>query len=309
MKKYTLLLFILICSILTACKKDEIVEIETTDIENIPGVEVLERISRYDYSYSEQQDGSLLFTVGGNWEESQTWSITSDTEGIALVEELAQTKEEAKYSFVPQKSSKGYSEYELQLTDTATKEVSYTFVISLMKNEEQTKLSVLEVYFYEPSREEQTIDLTDTTEIVDATEIILDSEMMEMINESEEAFYEVVGEISFPKEFTVEQKSVTSFERKGNEEKTGQIDFIYKDNLYSCIISSTIPLSYFQEVCGIESDLWEVTLVNEVEVSSYTQNTTEYIMWKDTDGIRYVLVSKKEKDVDSLEVAKLFINQ
>ena len=89
---------ILFCSLFTACKKntEEGVVVEEIDI---PGVEVDNTECAYEYSYSEQQDGGLLFTIKGKWQSNEVWKTEHEQDVIAKVTEVAQSNKEAKFEF------------------------------------------------------------------------------------------------------------------------------------------------------------------------------------------------------------------
>ena len=115
----------------TACKKNTEEDVVVEEID-IPGVEVDNTECAYEYSYSEQQDGGLLFTIKGEWQSNEAWKTEHEQDVIAEVKELTQSNKEVQFEFTPKEGKSGYSEYFIELFDTNSQEKLYTFVVPIM---------------------------------------------------------------------------------------------------------------------------------------------------------------------------------
>ena len=185
MKKWWLLLLVLVCSMFTGCKKDtEDMVIEETDI---PGVKVVDLTCAYEYSYSEQQDGNLLFAIKGEWKKNETWKIEYDQDAIAEGKELKQSHKEAQFEFTPKEGKSGYSEYFIELFDTNSQEKLYTFVVPIMLSQDE-KISVLNIFFYAPLEESIEADVDEDVKV--DTEVDKDEDSEETDFEDEETLME-----------------------------------------------------------------------------------------------------------------------
>lgn len=304
MKKGKLLLLVLLCSMLAACKKDGTADIESTESPTIEGVGILQEKSLYDYAYEEQSGGTLLFSVKGDWGENLSWVLNDSENGVANVEELSQTANEVKYQFSPKENKGGYWDYEIVLCDKETKEIHYTYIVSVMQNTEAKTLMVLSVYFDELSEE-----ITENTEETESEEV-LSTEELELLTADEAKFHEVVGDFTVPKEITNFYESAQVLEINEEETTVGAISFFYEEEEYGCIISPSVPLSRFQAMFGIPEEEWEIKVINEVEVSFYQAQDYNYIMWKaPEEGHRYIVLEKDINGEIGFEAAELLMKQ
>ena len=299
MKKGKLLLLMLLCCMLTACKDDQ-PNIEATETE-IEGVEIVDAV--FKYSYEEQAGGNLLFSIEGEWGKNLSWALETEGDKVATAKELSQNTKVAKYQFSPTNKKGGYSDFEIVLRDTATKEIKYSAVVSLILSEDGKSLSFLNVYFEESIEESED---TQTTENTEPTEE-LSSEQQEIIQEEEKSFHKLVGELTLPKEFTSCYKKTTKDMINGKEIELAYISLEYKEKSYICIVSKDLSFSDFLKEEKIDENLKQTKEVNKVEVSVYEGYDSRYVMWKNSDGLRYIVTEKKITDDTLFEVVGLLI--
>ena len=300
MKKWWLLLLVLVCSMFTGCKKDtEDMVIEETDI---PGVKVVDLTCAYEYSYSEQQDGNLLFAIKGEWKKNETWKIEYDQDAIAEGKELKQSHKEAQFEFTPKEGKSGYSEYFIELYDTDTQEKVYTFVVSIMLSQDET-ISVLSIIDYEPSKEEVSEEANEET-----TENVEETEETDFVDEEADEdmaaeFEEVVGNIKLSKNAEILEVAVQEYDEK----KAGEMLISYEGQKYSCVIAPDTPLSYFEKQIEMDEYTKETEYIDDVEVIIYSIDNNRMILWKNKDNVCYALTEKNVSDKNSLKVVEMLI--
>ena len=310
MKKWWLLLLILFCSLFTACKKntEEGVVVEEIDI---PGVVVDNTECAYEYSYSEQQDGGLLFTIKGEWQSNEAWKTEHEQDVIAEVKELTQSNKEVQFEFTPKEGKSGYSEYFIELFDTNSQEKLYTFVVPIMLSQDE-KISVLNIFFYSPSEETIVADVdedveVDTEEDIDEDSEETDFEDEETSQDTEADFEEIVGNVQVAKEVEILDVGVTEYTDRKDGKKAGEMLFTYEGKEYSCTIAPNTPLSYFEKQVETLSYTKETKDIDGVEVTIYTVDYDRMILWKTKDNVRYVLKEKSFKDDSALEAVEMLI--
>ena len=303
MKKGKLLLLMLLCCMLTACKDDK-PNVEDTETE-IEGVEQIS--SLFNYSYEEQSGGVLLFSIEGQWNKNLSWVLDVEGEKVAKAKEVSQNSKTAKFQFTPENKKGGYSDFEIVLCDKKTKEVKYNCMLSLILSEDGKSVSFLNVYFEEATEVES--ESTENTEGSTNTENSeeLSSEEKELQQKEETAFHKVVGELVVPTEFDSVYKSTSTDQINGTEIKVGSISFTYKEKIYMCIVSPTMSLSDFVQDNKLKEEHKQVKVIKGTEVCCYEEKKARYIMWVNSDGIRYVLSEKKATDDGIFEVAELLI--
>ena len=281
----------------TACKKNAEEDMAEEEIE-IPGVEVSDETCAYEYSYSEQQDGSLLFTIKGKWQSNEAWKIEYDQDAIAEGKELEQSKKEVKFEFTPKEGKSGYSEYFIELYDTNTQKVTYTFVVPLMLSQDE-KISVLNILYYAPTEEEVVEEVVeeDIPEADEEDEVSTENTMQE--------FYDVVGEIELPKDSEILEVCVKEYDDRKDGEKIGEMLFTYEDQEMVCVIAPDTPLSYFQN--QMEGYAFETQSIDDVEVIVYDTEKSRYFMWKSKDDVRYVLSERMNGKGNGIKVVEILI--
>ena len=298
----------------TACKKNTEEDVVVEEID-IPGVEVDNTECAYEYSYSEQQDGGLLFTIKGEWQSNEAWKIEHDEDVIAEVKELTQSNKEVQFEFTPKEGKSGYSEYFIELFDTDSQEKLYTFVVPIMLSQDE-KISVLNIFFYEPSEETIEADVDEDVEV--DTEVDTEEDIEEDIEESdledEETsqdtaadFEEIVGNVQVAKEVEILDVGVTEYTDRKDGKKAGEMRFTYEGKEYSCTIAPNTPLSYFEKQVETLSYTKETKDIDGVEVTIYTVDYDRMILWKTKDNVRYVLKEKSFKDNSALEAVEMLI--
>ena len=297
------------CGLLTACKKNSTKDTVVEEIEEIPGVEVIQEESQYTYTMSEQQDGSLLFTINGSWENGSEWKVECEDDAVALAEVIEETSGKAQISFVPKEGKSGYSEYIITLYDKENQEEIYRFVIPVMIVPEQKKLSAVEVNSYASVIQENETDIAEpeVDEEEDTEEDV--EEDTELENKKTVTFRDVVGNMKFSDEFVDVSTQVEEFSDRKNGKYSGEVFFSYKDYDYICIIAPNTPLSYLQKTMVIDAEAYEMKNIGDVEVYVYTELGSRILMWKDTDGIRYVLGERKNSGEFIFEVVNLLMNK
>ena len=310
MKKWWLLLLILFCSLFTACKKntEEGVVVEEIDI---PGVVVDNTECAYEYSYSEQQDGGLLFTIKGEWQSNEAWKTEHEQDVIAEVKELTQSNKEVQFEFTPKEGKSGYSEYFIELFDTDSQEKLYTFVVPIMLSQDE-KISVLNIFFYEPSEESIEADVeedleVDTEEDIDEDSEETDFEDEETSQDTAADFEGIVGNVQVAEEVEILDVGVTEYTDRKDGKKAGEIRFTYEGKEYSCTIAPNTPLSYFEKQVETLSYTKETKDIDGVEVTIYTVDYDRMILWKTKDNVRYVLKEKSFKDDSALKAVEMLI--
>ena len=299
MRKWWLLLLVLVCTIFAGCKKNTEKDKVVEEID-IPGGKVDDLTNAYEYSYSEQQDGSLLFAIKGKWGSDQTWEVTYEQDVIAKVREVAQSNKEAKFEFSPKEGKGGYSEYYIELYDTTTEEKQYTFVVSIMLSQDNKEISVLNISFYEPS-EETVNEETTEEEIKEDTE-----EISEHIKTDFEAG---VGDIQLSKDAEILDVAIKEYADREDGKKVGEMRFTYEGKEFSCIIAPNTPLSYFQKQIEKDNYTQETQYIAEVEVIIYSIDGARMILWKNKDNVRYVLTEKKNSGEIGLKAVEMLIER
>ena len=316
MKKWWLLLLILVCSMFTACKKNTEEDVVVEEID-IPGVEVDNTECAYEYSYSEQQDGGLLFTIKGEWQSNEAWKTEHEQDVIAEVKELTQSNKEVQFEFTPKEGKSGYSEYFIELFDTNSQEKLYTFVVPIMLSQDE-KISVLNIFFYAPSEETIVADVDEDVDVevdteVDAEEDIdenseeTDLEDEETSQDTEADFEEIVGNVQVAEEVEILDVGVTEYTDRKDGKKAGEMRFTYEGKEYSCTIAPNTPLSYFEKQVETLSYTKETKDIDDVEVTIYIINYDRMILWKTKDNVRYVLKEKNFKDDSALKAVEMLI--
>ena len=302
----------------TACKKNTEEDVVVEEID-IPGVEVDNTECAYEYSYSEQQDGGLLFTIKGEWQSNEAWKTEHEQDVIAEVKELTQSNKEVQFEFTPKEGKSGYSEYFIELFDTNSQEKLYTFVVPIMLSQDE-KISVLNIFFYAPSEETIVADVDEDVEVevdteVDTEEDIdIDEDSEETDLEDEETsqdtaadFEEIVGNVQVAKEVEILDVGVTEYTDRKDGKKAGEMRFTYEGKEYSCTIAPNTPLSYFEKQVETLSYTKETKDIDGVEVTIYTVDYDRMILWKTKDNVRYVLKEKSFKDNSALEAVEMLI--
>ena len=298
----------------TACKKNTEEDVVVEEID-IPGVEVDNTECAYEYSYSEQQDGGLLFTIKGEWQSNEAWKTEHEQDVIAEVKELIQSNKEVQFEFTPKEGKSGYSEYFIELFDTNSQEKLYTFVVPIMLSQDE-KISVLNIFFYAPSEETIVADVDEDVEVdteVDAEEDIdenseeTDLEDEETSQDTEADFEEIVGNVQVAEEVEILDVGVTEYTDRKDGKKAGEMRFTYEGKEYSCTIAPNTPLSYFEKQVETLSYTKETKDIDDVEVTIYTVDYDRMILWKTKDNVRYVLKEKSFKDDSALEAVEMLI--
>ena len=302
----------------TACKKNAEEDVVVEEID-IPGVEVDNTECAYEYSYSEQQDGGLLFTIKGEWQSNEAWKTEHEQDVIAEVKELTQSNKEVQFEFTPKEEKSGYSEYFIELFDTNSQEKLYTFVVPIMLSQDE-KISVLNIFFYAPSEETIVADVDEDVEVevdteVDTEEDIdIDEDSEETDLEDEETsqdtaadFEEIVGNVQVAEEVEILDVGVTEYTDRKDGKKAGEMRFTYEGKEYSCTIAPNTPLSYFEKQVETLSYTKETKDIDGVEVTIYTIDSDRMILWKTKDNVRYVLKEKNFKDDSALEAVEMLI--
>ena len=286
---------------------------------DIPGVEVSDETCAYEYSYSEQQDGSLLFTIKGEWQSNEAWKTEHEQDVIAEVKELTQSNKEAQFEFTPKEGKSGYSEYFIELFDTNSQEKLYTFVVPIMLSQDE-KISVLNIFFYAPSEETIEADVDEDVEVEVDTEVDTEEDI-DMEEDSEETdfedegtsqdttadFEEIVGNVQVAEEVEILDVGVTEYTDRKDGKKAGEMRFTYEGKEYSCTIAPNTPLSYFEKQVETLSYTKETKDIDGVEVTIYTVDYDRMILWKTKDNVRYVLKEKSFKDDSALEAVEMLI--
>ena len=302
----------------TACKKNTEEDVVVEEID-IPGVEVDNTECAYEYSYSEQQDGGLLFTIKGEWQSNEAWKTEHEQDVIAEVKELTQSNKEVQFEFTPKEGKSGYSEYFIELFDTNSQEKLYTFVVPIMLSQDE-KISVLNIFFYAPSEEtivadvDEDVDVEVDTEVDTEEDIDIDEDSEETDLEDEETsqdteadFEEIVGNVQVAEEVEILDVGVTEYTDRKDGKKAGEMRFTYEGKEYSCTIAPNTPLSYFEKQVETLSYTKETKDIDGVEVTIYTVDYDRMILWKTKDNVRYVLKEKSFKDDSALEVVEMLI--
>ena len=300
----------------TACKKNTEEDVVVEEID-IPGVEVDNTECAYEYSYSEQQDGGLLFTIKGEWQSNEAWKTEHEQDVIAEVKELTQSNKEVQFEFTPKEGKSGYSEYFIELFDTNSQEKLYTFVVPIMLSQDE-KISVLNIFFYAPSEETIVADVDEDVEVevdteVDAEDDIdenseeTDLEDEETSQDTEADFEEIVGNVQVAEEVEILDVGVTEYTDRKDGKKAGEMRFTYEGKEYSCTIAPNTPLSYFEKQVETLSYTKETKDIDDVEVTIYTVDYDRMILWKTKDNVRYVLKEKSFKDDSALEAVEMLI--
>ena len=311
MKKCWLLMLIIMCGLLTACKKNSTKDTVVEEIEEIPGVEVIQEVSQYTYTLSEQQDGGLLFTINGSWENGSEWKVECEDDAVALANVVEQSNGKTKITFVPEEGKDGYSEYTITLHDKETNEEIYRYVIPVMIEPEDKKLSAVKVNSYDSSQKENET-ANEEEEVVEDVEEDTEEDVeedTELENKKTVTFRDVVGNMKFADEFVDVSTQVEEFSDRKNGKYSGEVFFTYKDYDYICIIAPNTPLSYLQKTMVIDAEAYELKNIGDVEVYVYTELGSRILMWKDTDGIRYVLGERKNSGEFIFEVVNLLMNK
>ena len=294
MRKWWILLLVLVCTLFNGCKKNPVEDIVVEEID-IPGVIADNLACAYEYSYSEQQDGNLLFAIKGEWGSNQTWKVTYEQDVIAKVVEVAQSNKEAKFEFSPIEGKDGYSEYYIELYDTTNGEKQYTFVVPIMLSQDNKKISVINILFYEPSEE------TTEEEIKEDTE-----ETSEHITTEFEA---IVGDIQLSTDAEVLDVAIKEYTDITDGNKAGEMLFTYEGKEFSCIIAPNIPLSYFQKQLEGDNYTQETQYIDDVEVIIYSIDGARMILWINKDNVCYVLTEKKNSGEIGLKAVEMLIEK
>ena len=294
----------------TACKKNTEEDVVVEEID-IPGVEVDNTECAYEYSYSEQQDGGLLFTIKGEWQSNEAWKTEHEQDVIAEVKELTQSNKEVQFEFTPKEGKSGYSEYFIELFDTDSQEKLYTFVVPIMLSQDE-KISVLNIFFYEPSEESIEADVeedleVDTEEDIDEDSEETDFEDEETSQDTAADFEGIVGNVQVAEEVEILDVGVTEYTDRKDGKKAGEMRFTYEGKEYSCTIAPNTPLSYFEKQVETLSYTKETKDIDGVEVTIYTVDYDRMILWKTKDNVRYVLKEKSFKDDSALEAVEMLI--
>ena len=298
----------------TACKKNPEEDMVVEEID-IPGVEVDNTECAYEYSYSEQQDGGLLFTIKGEWQSNEAWKTEHEQDVIAEVKELTQSNKEVQFEFTPKEGKSGYSEYFIELFDTDSQEKLYTFVVPIMLSQDE-KISVLNIFFYAPKEESIEADVDEDVEV--DTEVDMeedkDEDSEETDFEDEETsqdtaadFEEIVGNVQVAKEVEILDVGVTEYTDRKDGKKAGEMLFTYEGKEYSCTIAPNTPLSYFEKQVETDNYTKETKDIDDVEVTIYTIDSDRMILWKTKDNVRYVLKEKSFKDDSALKAVEMLI--
>lgn len=294
----------------TACKKNTEEDVVVEEID-IPGVEVDNTECAYEYSYSEQQDGGLLFTIKGKWQSNEVWKTEHEQDVIAEVKELTQSNKEVQFEFTPKEGKSGYSEFFIELFDTNSQEKLYTFVVPIMLSQDE-KNSVLNIFFYEPSEESIEADVdedleVDTEEDIDEDSEETDFEDEETSQDTAADFEGIVGNVQVAEEVEILDVGVTEYTDRKDGKKAGEMRFTYEGKEYSCTIAPNTPLSYFEKQVETLSYTKETKDIDGVEVTIYTVDYDRMILWKTKDNVRYVLKEKSFKDDSALEAVEMLI--
>ena len=310
MKKWWLLLLILVCSLFTACKKNTEEDKVVEEID-IPGVIADNLACAYEYSYSEQQDGGLLFTIKGEWQSNEAWKTEHEQDVIAEVKELTQSNKEVQFEFTPKEGKSGYSEYFIELFDTDSEEKLYTFVVPIMLSQDE-KISVLNIFFYAPSEESIEADVDEEVEVDTEEDIDEDSEETDFEDEETSQdtaadFEEIVGNVQVAEEVEILDVGVTEYTDRKDGKKAGEMRFTYEGKEYSCTIAPNTPLSYFEKQVETLSYTKETKDIDDVEVTIYTVDYDRMILWKTKDNVRYILKEKNFKDDSALKAVEMLI--
>ena len=312
MKKAKLLFIFFTCGLLAACGKKEKADIGSPDLNYdgvakeqptaaqgnygqtnptemamVPGVQIVKDQTSYSYSYTEQADGSLLFTIEGTWDENQTWDIIHLEEPIVIAKEISQSKEKVEYQFTAKKDLAGYSEFYINLSETETDKDVYTIAFSTISDSEN-KVKALNAYGYIPSDEADTETEDKAAEESSAAEEttaeVQSPEEVEYMQEMENGYASIVGERSFPEAFTINEKGYIDI----LEIRAALIAFTYKDHLMSCSIAPSLTIEELKQAVE-ESDTWITKTVGETEVVYYVDGTDTTMIWMDETKCCYML--------------------
>lgn len=311
MKKAKILFIVFTCGLLAACGKNNNTDMKPTELD-IPGVEVMQERDDLEYTYKEQEDGSLNFTVKGKWEKNQKWNVISAEDAVATVKEVSQTNKKAEYHFTAKKELNGYSEYTISLSDTETNKTVYRIMFSVIADAD-AKLSVLNVYGYMPSEEkiesEEAESEAGTEEVSEenveenlTTEDFTEDELT-YIQDKENEYNELVGDVFIPEELTITGKDADTFEGK----EIARTSLQYKENIFNCMIAPSVSVAEIKE--GMESSkaVWNTKKIGETEVEYSEIEGDTIVVWMNKEGISFALSGRNVKDDITFEVVKLMI--
>ena len=330
MKKAKFLLLLSICGLIAACGKKDNADIHSTDRNDagvakeqpmasqgdydptdleemaaIPGVQIIKGEMDFSYAYTEQEDGSLLFTVEGTWDENQIWDIIPYEESVAAVKEVSQSKEKVEYQFTAEKEQTGYSEFYINLYEMETDNIVYTIVFSTMSDSEN-KINVLNVFGHVRSDE---ADLESEIEIVqesapteEITEEYFSEDELEYQIEQEKGYASVVGDYSFPEAIQVNGKAYTDI----LETKAAVVTFTYEGHSMLCSIAPSLTIEEIRQAVK-NSDTWKTKHIGETEVVYYTDNNDITMMWMDEANTCYSLSGRRIEVAVFDEVIQLML--
>lgn len=330
MKKAKLLLLLFTCGLLAACGKKEKTDIAAPDTNyageakerpsygyvedaddaeetvSIPGILIEKGQTDYQVSHSEQSDGSILFSIEGKWNENLKWDVAASENPTAEVKEVSRTNEKIEYQFTGQKDVIGYSEFTISLSDPDTDKTMFVAVFSLLSNQEGM-LTALNTVDYIPSDEKkpevETVTVREST-AAEETEEYISPDEQEYIAAMEKAYNELMGERSYPEEFTITGKGTTDI----LETNAATVSFTYKEHSLICSMSPTLTIeSLRQAVDG--SDAWKTKKVGETEVVYSTDNNDITMMWKDEASVCYMLSGREVPEAVYFEAIKLMLGK
>ena len=326
MKKAKLLLLLFTCGLLAACGKKDQTDISSpetnyageakeqpsfayegeleddAEMVTVPGVLIEYGQTDYLVSHSEQADGTLLFSIEGNWNENQKWEVSASDNPTADVKEVSRTNEKIEYQFTGQKDVSGYSEYTVSLSDTETDKTMFIAVFSMFANQDGT-LAALNTVGYIPSDEEE-IEAETVQESTEAeeTEEYFSPDELQYIAEQEREYAALMGERSYPEEFIIIGKGTLDI----LETKAATIYFNYKGYSMNCGIAPSLTIDDLKQAVD-DSEFWKSKKVGETEVVYYVDNTDATMMWMDEANCCYLLSGREIPEYVYEEAIQLMI--
>lgn len=117
----------------------------------------------YEYSYQEQKDGTILFSISGDWENGYSWKAESILEEIVSVEEKSQEAAKAVFLLRPCADG-GYSQVDFVLDAASEEKQQYVIsVLAILDGDSRMEVSDITYYAVEAQEMEGTKKNTDKT--------------------------------------------------------------------------------------------------------------------------------------------------
>lgn len=285
MKRIYLMIMLMLMLVLPACGKKE----NTEEQLNV----LISEAHPYEYNCEPQEDGSLLFSISGQW--SGEWSAYSTMEDIIGVQLRSQSDAKASFLLKAMNNIGGYAEVLFTLEE-GEKGVPVTVAVTVISDEEDG----LQI---------DNIQILKDDALQEVAEAVSENSLQQTEEpSSREQIISALGgiQVEVPAQLSVTHVSDAQWETEEGYKPYAQIEFEYEGIPMIALMAKDIPLTEFENKLGDEETEKEIITEGNTETWILRLDEGTITMWKGADEIRYVVIDTKENSDSGKKIKALF---